>query len=126
MKLDLRHIGMKTGCPQTHFAPNIPSTPTAPQGFGKRILCVEVGEDKNPDGDIVWQEGFDSLGYHFKATQRGRLTRWPREKGLIKLWDTIRAKTKRTNGNSLEYVILDLNCRLPGWFATSNTVVAKA
>lgn len=64
----------------------------------------------------VRREGFDFLGYHFQATQRGRLTRWPREKSLMKLRDTIRAKTKRTNGNSLECVILDLNRSLRGWF----------
>ena len=64
----------------------------------------------------VRKEGFDFLGYQFQATQRGRLTRWPREKSLMKLRDTIRAKTKRTNGNSMEYIILDLNRRLRGWF----------
>ena len=41
----------------------------------------------------VRKEGFDFLGYQFQATQRGRLTRWPREKRLMKLRDTIRAKT---------------------------------
>ncbi|MFM8932867.1 MAG: group II intron reverse transcriptase/maturase [Gemmataceae bacterium] len=64
----------------------------------------------------VRREGFDFLGYHFQATQRGRLTRWPREKSLMKLRDTIRSKTRRTNGNSLECVILDLNRSLRGWF----------
>ena len=40
--------------------------------------------------------GFDFLGYHF---ERGY--RWPRQKSLKKLKDTIRAKTRRTNGHSL-------------------------
>jgi len=44
--------------------------------------------------------GFDFLGYHF---ERGM--RWPRQKSLCKLKDTIRAKTKRTNGKSLKQII---------------------
>jgi RNA-directed DNA polymerase len=61
-------------------------------------------------------EGFDFLGYHFQATKKGRMTRWPREKSLMKLKDNIRAKTRRSNGNSLECVILDLNRTLKGWY----------
>jgi len=56
-------------------------------------------------------EGFDFLGYHF---ERG--TRWPRKKSLKKLKDTIRAKTKRTNGHSLSVIIQDVNPVLVGWF----------
>src|SRR2546427_2027023 len=40
--------------------------------------------------------GFDFLGYHF---ERGM--KWPRKKSLKKFKDTIRIKTKRTNGHSL-------------------------
>jgi RNA-directed DNA polymerase len=56
-------------------------------------------------------EGFDFLGYHFEAGHR-----WPRAKSLAKLKDTVRAKTKRTTGRSLERVIGDLNPTLRGWF----------
>lgn len=56
-------------------------------------------------------EGFDFLGYHF---ERGY--RWPREKSLKKLKDTVRAKTKRTRGASLKAIVTDLNRTLPGWF----------
>jgi len=55
--------------------------------------------------------GFDFLGYHF---ERG--TRWPRKKSLKKLKDTLRTKTKRCNGNSLESIIDDVNATLRGWF----------
>jgi len=55
--------------------------------------------------------GFDFLGYHF---ERGY--RWPREKSLKKLKDTIRQKTKRTRGASLQRIVADLNRTLPGWF----------
>jgi RNA-directed DNA polymerase len=57
------------------------------------------------------QEGFDFLGYHF---QRGM--RWPRKKSLAKLKDTIRPKTRRTNGHSLPRIILGVNRTLVGWF----------
>ena len=56
-------------------------------------------------------EGFEFLGYRFEAGQR-----WPRAKSLEKFKDTVRAKTKRTTGRSLERVIDDLNPTLRGWF----------
>ena len=43
--------------------------------------------------------------------------RWPREKSLQKLKDTLRAKTRRTSGDSLTFIINDLNRTLRGWFA---------
>jgi len=55
--------------------------------------------------------GFDFLGYHF---ERG--LRWPRAKSLRKFNDTVRAKTQRRNGHSLEAIIVDLNRTLKGWF----------
>jgi RNA-directed DNA polymerase len=64
----------------------------------------------------VRQEGFDFLGYHFETTRRGKLTRWPRKKSLDKVKDTIRAKTKRTDGRGLRVIIVNLNCTLRGWF----------
>jgi len=55
--------------------------------------------------------GFEFLGYRF---ERGR--RDVRKKSLDKLKETIRAKTKRTRGQSLAFVIVDLNRTLRGWF----------
>jgi RNA-directed DNA polymerase len=55
--------------------------------------------------------GFDFLGYHF---ERG--LRWPREKSLKKLKETIRPKTKRTNGRSLQVIIADVNRTVKGWY----------
>lgn len=57
-------------------------------------------------------EGFDFLGYHFRGAKH-----WPRKKSLQKLKDTVRAKTKRTNGRSLQCTIADVNATLRGWFA---------
>jgi RNA-directed DNA polymerase len=56
-------------------------------------------------------DGFDFLGYTF----RGEL-RLPRKKSLDKLKETIRAKTHRTNGNSLPCIVRTLNATLQGWF----------
>lgn len=57
-------------------------------------------------------DGFAFLGYHFQDD-----TRRPREKSLKKLQDSVREKTKRTNGNSLATIIASLNPTLVGWFA---------
>ena len=64
----------------------------------------------------VRTEGFDFLGYRFQTTRRGRLTRWPRKKSEQKLKETLRAKTKRANGHSLEVIISRVNETLRGWF----------
>jgi RNA-directed DNA polymerase len=56
-------------------------------------------------------DGFDFLGYTFRGTLR-----LPRKKSLGKLKDTIRAKTTRTNGNSLPCIVRTLNATLQGWF----------
>lgn len=62
-------------------------------------------------------ESFDFLGYHFeRASNSKRLTRWPRGKSLKKLKDSIRQKTKRCNGQSLEVIIANVNQTLRGWF----------
>jgi RNA-directed DNA polymerase len=61
--------------------------------------------------DATLPGGFDFLGYHF---ERG--LRWPRRKSLKKLKDTIGAKTRRTNGQSLQAIIANVNRTTKGWF----------
>jgi len=61
--------------------------------------------------DATQRGGFDFLGYHF---ERGY--RWPRARSLNKLKDAIRAKTKRTNGQSLDTVLRSVSLTLRGWF----------
>ena len=56
--------------------------------------------------------GFDFLGYHF---ERGY--RWVSDKSVKKLCTTLRSKTKRTNGLSLEVVIANVNRTTKGWYA---------
>jgi len=56
-------------------------------------------------------ESFDFLGYRFEGG-----TRRPRPKSLEKFKETVRAKTKRTSGESLLKIIATLNPTLRGWF----------
>jgi RNA-directed DNA polymerase len=61
---------------------------------------------------VDWRvEPFEFLGYRF---DRGR--RFPRDKSLAKLRETIRQKTPRTDGRSLPVIIADVNRTLRGWF----------
>jgi len=56
-------------------------------------------------------DGFDFLGYHFRDHLR-----FPRDKSLRKLKDTIRAKTARNSGHGLPIICASLNVTLRGWF----------
>ncbi|MFM9850378.1 MAG: group II intron reverse transcriptase/maturase [Hyphomicrobiaceae bacterium] len=68
--------------------------------------------EKTHVGDCrVPGQGFEFLGYRFEAGRRD-----VRKKSLDKLKDTIRERTRRTRGDSLEVVIADLNRVLRGWF----------
>ena len=57
------------------------------------------------------EDAFEFLGYRFEDSKR-----YPRAKSLMKLKDTIRAKTKRKTGGSLRAIIGSLNPTLRGWF----------
>ena len=66
------------------------------------------------DGEVlptVPRRGFDFLGYHF---ERGM--KWPRKKSMQKLKDTIRNKTRRTDGRSMGAICEDLNRTSQGRF----------
>lgn len=60
---------------------------------------------------VTHEEGFEFLGYRF---QNGK--RYVRQKSLTKLRGTLRPKTKRTQGKSLQAVVADINPVLVGWF----------
>ena len=62
------------------------------------------------DGGIKGQ-GFDVRGYVLEAGRR-----WVRKKSLMALKDKIRAKTRRTRGDSLARIVADLNPLLKGWY----------
>jgi RNA-directed DNA polymerase len=60
--------------------------------------------------DAMQKGGFDFLGYHFE-----REMRWPRKKSIDKFREKIRQKTKRANGNSLDYIVAEINPIIRGW-----------
>ena len=54
---------------------------------------------------------FSFLGYEFHGTKH-----WPRKKSLQQLKGSLKRKTRRTSGDSLEWIIADVNRTLRGWF----------
>ena len=73
---------------------------------------LRLHPEKTRIADMMQRGGFDFLGYHFECGYR-----WPRKKSLDKLKNAVRVRTLRTNGNSMERIIADLNPVLRGWFA---------
>lgn len=72
---------------------------------------LELHPDKTRVVDANAPGGFEFLGYRFERGQR-----WPRSKSLKKFKDAIRAKTRRTNGQSLPDIIKDVNRTTKGWY----------
>jgi len=81
---------------------------TVQQGTAEAGLTLHPTKTRIVDAT---SDGFDFLGYRFEGG-----TRRPRTNSLDKLKDTIRAKTKRTSGESLGGIIDDVNRTLRGWF----------
>lgn len=59
---------------------------------------------------------FDFLGYRFQRSKRGRVMRLARPKSLRKLRASIKPKTLRTSGQSMEAIVTELNRTLKGWY----------
>lgn len=72
---------------------------------------LRLHPDKTRIVDTTQPGGFDFLGYHFEQGQRR-----PRPKSLKKFKDSVRAKTKRANGQSLQAIIANVNRSARGWF----------
>lgn len=72
---------------------------------------LRLNAEKTHIVNATQRGGFDFLGYHF---ERGY--RWPRNRSINKLRDSIRGKTRRTNGNSMQCIIKQINPILRGWF----------
>jgi len=74
---------------------------------------LSLNPEKTHVGDCrIPGQGFDFLGYRFEAGQR-----WVRRKSLQAMRERIRAKTRRTRGDSLRVIVAELNPMLRGWFA---------
>jgi RNA-directed DNA polymerase len=72
---------------------------------------LELHPEKTRLVDAKERGGFDFLGYHF---ERGK--RWPSKRSEAKLKAAIRAKTRRTSGESLSVIIEGVNRVARGWF----------
>jgi RNA-directed DNA polymerase len=87
----------------------------AERALGEVTAWVESnGLTLHPDKTRIVEastESFDFLGYRY---DRGK--RFVRPKSLAKLKETVRSKTRRTDGRSLKAMIADLNVTLRGWF----------
>jgi RNA-directed DNA polymerase len=73
--------------------------------------ALTLHPDKTRLVDATQKGGFDFLGYHF---ERGM--KWPRQKSEKKLKEKIHRLTRRSNGHSLQAVIVRINPILKGWF----------
>ncbi len=78
---------------------------TAVNGLTLHPDKTRVADSRQPG------QGFEFLGYRFEAGHR-----FVRKKSLKALKDKVRAKTKRSRGDSLARIIADLNPALRGWF----------
>jgi RNA-directed DNA polymerase len=76
-----------------------------------RSVGLQLHAEKTKIVDATQPGGFDFLGYHF---ERGK--KWPRRKSLNQFRDKVRLRTRRQNGNSLAFIIAQLNPLLRGWF----------
>lgn len=72
---------------------------------------LRLHPDKTKLVDAHSEEGFTFLGYHFYNGYKE-----PRDKAKRKLKDEIRARTKKTNGQSLERIIAEVNEVTRGWY----------
>jgi len=59
---------------------------------------------------------FDFLGYRFLRSRRGRMMKVVRPKSMRKLRASIKPRTRRTKGVSMECVVAEINRRLRGWY----------
>lgn len=116
----LDHLTVREGFEMVRYADDFVILCRTPEAASRALELVrnwvaDNGLELHPTKTKVVDariEGFDFLGYHFQGVKHR-----PRDKSVQKLKDTIRAKTKRTNGHSLPTIIADLNRPLRGWFA---------
>jgi RNA-directed DNA polymerase len=72
---------------------------------------LRLHPEKTKIVDATQKGGFDFLGYHFERGQK-----WPRKKSLKRLKEKLRPYTRRNNGQSLGYIIKEINPILRGWY----------
>lgn len=116
----LDHLMAAKGCDMTRYADDFVVQCRTQEEARAALETIHQWTDENgltmhPTKtrivDATQKGGFDFLGYHF---ERGM--KWPRQKSMDKFKDSIRHKTRRTQGQSMEEVIASINPTLRGWF----------
>jgi RNA-directed DNA polymerase len=116
----LDHLMAEQGFEMVRYADDFVILCRSPEEAARALAVVqhwtaEAGLTLHPDKTKIVDAtvaSFDFLGYRF-----AKGARYPRPKSMQKLKDTIRAKTKRNSGNSLQTIIHDLTPTLRGWLA---------
>jgi len=86
-----------------------------------REWMSEAGLELHPDKTRVVDlteagSHFDFLGYRFQRSRKGGILRLVRPKSLHKLRESIRPRTRRTEGRSMKAMVEDINRTLRGWY----------
>ncbi|HET8636551.1 MAG TPA: group II intron reverse transcriptase/maturase [Acidobacteriaceae bacterium] len=115
----LDHLAEESGYQMTRYADDFVILCKSPQEAELAMNLVKQWVEEN--GLVLHpvktriidaaKESFEFLGYRF---DQGR--KWPRDRSMAKLRETIRIKTRPTDGRSLRVVIEDVNRTLRGWF----------
>jgi len=117
---ELDHLMDRVGCEVVRYADDFVILCTSPEDAEHALGLVQewvasaglaLNTEKTHIVDVREPGGFDFLGYNFA---QGR--RWPRQRSLKKFKDTIRSKTRRCHGHSLDHIIEKLNQTIRGWF----------
>jgi RNA-directed DNA polymerase len=115
----LDHLMARAGFEMVRYADDFVILCRSPEDAARALAQVqawtaEAGLTLHPTKTRIvnsQEDGFEFLGYRFYRDKR-----FPRAKSRQKLKDTIRAKTKRSNGQCLPAIIASLNPTLRGWF----------
>jgi RNA-directed DNA polymerase len=116
---DLDHLMASLGYEMTRYADDLVIQCRTQEDAEKALSIVqewtaERGLTLHPTKTKIVhvdEEGFEFLGYRFIKHRR-----FPRKKSLAKFKETIRGKTQRNNGQSLQAIIANVNRTLRGWF----------
>ena len=122
----LDHLMAPQGFEMVRYADDFVILCRSPEDAARALALVqqwtaEAGLKLHPEKTKIvdaQETGFDFLGYRFVRGQRH-----PRPKSLQKLKDAIRAKTKRTSGESLTKIINDLTPGCGAGLSTSNSAI---
>ena len=115
----LDHLMVRCGCEMVRYADDFVILCRTADDAARALELVRVwvadnGLTLHPTKTRIVDSRTDSfafLGYEFRGEKN-----WPRQKSLGKLKDALRAKTRRTSGQSLPSIVSDVNRTLCGWF----------